>query len=431
MKKLLLVLSVIFMAGIANAQIVADGSFEAGPGGPWTEYSLNYGTPLCDGGCGNCGGFCGPNTGTFYAWFGGANAVEVGQVLQSIVIPGSSSAVLTMQVYMPTPGPGLAQDRLMISMDGTLLKTITALDSAIYKNGYTQVDINVLAFADGMPHDLIIEGHQSTPTSFNILVDDIDIVAAVTPTSANFSGNPVNVNIGQSVNFTDMSSTNVTGWNWSFPGAATTSSTAQNPTNIVYNTVGCYDVTLDVTSTSGTATETKPCYINVTCPPFGSFFSYSATNLVVNFTNMSVGAESYLWDFGNGSTSIAPNPIWTYTAPGTYTVTLVATDSDCSNTTSTYSINIEVANGQSSGNVSVESLEASGVLVAYPNPTNGVVQLSNIEPNSTYTLVNIEGKVLATGQFTDSEGTIDLTNVQEGVYYLKINGTITKLTKVK
>lgn len=425
-------LTVMFMAGLTNAQIIADGSFEAGPGGPWTEYSLNFGTPICDGGCGNCGGFCGANTGTYYVWFGGSGgAAEVAQVEQSFVIPGSSSAVLTMQVYMPTPGPGLAQDRLMISMDGTILKTITALDSVTYQGGYTPVDIDVLAYADGNSHTLIIEGIQSSTVPFNILVDDVDLVATVTPTAANFSASAVNINVGQSVNFTDMSSTNVTAWDWSFPGAATTSSTVQNPTNIVYNTVGCYDVTLDVTSTSGTATETKPCYINVTCPPFGSFFAYSATNLVVNFTNLSTGAESYLWDFGNGSTSIAPNPIWTYTAPGTYTVTLVATDSDCTNSNSTYSINIEVANGQSSGNVSVESLVESGVFVAYPNPTNGIVQLSNVEPNSTYTLVNIEGKVLSTGQFTDSEGTIDLTNVQEGVYYLKINGTTTKLTKVK
>lgn len=434
MKRILLVLTIVLIAGIAKAQIITDGSFEAGVGGgAWTEASTNFGTPLCDGGCGNCGGFCGANTGNFYSWFGGAGgSVETASVEQSVVIPnGSSTALLSMQVYMPTPGVGIAQDRLEISIDGTNLQTITALDSASYITGYTQLDIDVLAYADGNAHMIRIEGFQSTTDIFNVLVDDVELNVTSAPTAANFSANSVNVSIGQAVDFTDMSSANVTAWDWTFTGASTTSSTAQNPTNIVYNAVGCYDVELTVTSPSGMETETKNCYINVTCPPFAAFFGYSATDLVVTFNNQSVGAESYLWDFGNGNTSIAPNPLWTYTAPGTYTVTLVATDSDCSNTNSTYSINITVEVGQSSGDLSVETTEAGKLLVAYPNPTNGIVQVNNVEPNSPYTLVNIEGKVLSTGQFDSTQGTIDLTNVKEGVYYLKVNGVILKLTKVK
>ncbi len=41
---------------------------------------------------------------------------------------------------------------------------------------------------------------------------------------------------------------------------------------------------------------------------------------------------SWLWDFGDGNTSTAQSPSYTYTAPGTYTVTLAATsDSGCVN----------------------------------------------------------------------------------------------------
>lgn len=46
--------------------------------------------------------------------------------------------------------------------------------------------------------------------------------------------------------------------------------------------------------------------------------------LVVNFTNLSTGATSYHWDFGNNNTSVLANPSTTYTQPGTYTVTLIA-----------------------------------------------------------------------------------------------------------
>ena len=46
--------------------------------------------------------------------------------------------------------------------------------------------------------------------------------------------------------------------------------------------------------------------------------------LVVNFTNTSQNATSYVWDFGNGTQSTLTNPSTTYTNPGFYTVKLIA-----------------------------------------------------------------------------------------------------------
>ncbi|MCX5752689.1 MAG: S8 family serine peptidase, partial [Candidatus Krumholzibacteria bacterium] len=49
--------------------------------------------------------------------------------------------------------------------------------------------------------------------------------------------------------------------------------------------------------------------------------------LTVNFTDQSSGAPtSWSWTFGDGGTSTAQNPIYTYNATGTYTVTLTATN---------------------------------------------------------------------------------------------------------
>lgn len=50
--------------------------------------------------------------------------------------------------------------------------------------------------------------------------------------------------------------------------------------------------------------------------------------LEVNFTSTAVNADTYEWDFGDGSTSNEENPIHTYTEQGTYTVTLTVYDSD-------------------------------------------------------------------------------------------------------
>ena len=52
----------------------------------------------------------------------------------------------------------------------------------------------------------------------------------------------------------------------------------------------------------------------------------STNYLSVDFTNASVGADSYAWDFGDGSTSTDTDPSHTYTAEGTYTVELVASN---------------------------------------------------------------------------------------------------------
>ena len=55
--------------------------------------------------------------------------------------------------------------------------------------------------------------------------------------------------------------------------------------------------------------------------------------LNVSFTDQSIGViTSYSWDFGDGGTSSAQNPSHTYTAQGTYTVSLTVTGPSGSDT---------------------------------------------------------------------------------------------------
>lgn len=56
-------------------------------------------------------------------------------------------------------------------------------------------------------------------------------------------------------------------------------------------------------------------------------FDYSATNdlnapTTISFTNNSILATSYTWDFGNGETSTQENPEITFTEPGVYNISL-------------------------------------------------------------------------------------------------------------
>jgi PKD repeat protein/subtilisin family serine protease len=120
------------------------------------------------------------------------------------------------------------------------------------------------------------------------------------------------------VTFTDTS-LYATSWLWDFGDGIT--STLQNPVH-TYAAPGTYTVTLDAGNDCGTSEYVA--VIPVSCAPPTADFSYVSFLLTVTFTNQSVGATSYLWDFGDGITSTLDNPVHTYALPSTYTVTLTA-----------------------------------------------------------------------------------------------------------
>ncbi len=80
---------------------------------------------------------------------------------------------------------------------------------------------------------------------------------------ADFVANTTTIFVGQSVNFTDLSTGSPTSWSWTFQGGTPATSTAQNPQNITYNTAGTYNVTLTASKTGSTNTATKTAYITV------------------------------------------------------------------------------------------------------------------------------------------------------------------------
>ncbi len=137
-----------------------------------------------------------------------------------------------------------------------------------------------------------------------------------------------NVTLGKApltVKFTDLSSI-ANSWFWEFGDG--TNSTEENPEH-TYDSIGIYDVTLTVTNENLSDTETKKAYINVTDLPHANFTANITTGyfpLNVKFTDLSINADSWLWKFGDGTTSTERSPTYTYEIPGTYNVSLTITN---------------------------------------------------------------------------------------------------------
>jgi PKD repeat protein len=180
----------------------------------------------------------------------------------------------------------------------------------------------------------------------------------VTPPTAEFVGSPQSGWAPLAVTFTDLSTGGPAGWSWDFSAGSTggTGTSAppvpptrvtQGPHTVTYTCTGpegstcIYGVSLNVSNAGGADSEIKTNYITVTVPPAtGPIAEFTGTPrtgtkpLTVNFAFVNlprtpaVTYTKWEWDFdGNGSfDATGQTASHTYTADGSYTVTLRVTD---------------------------------------------------------------------------------------------------------
>jgi len=125
-------------------------------------------------------------------------------------------------------------------------------------------------------------------------------------------------------------------YNW-FGGSIVSGS---NTANAIVNSAGVYTVTATDIQTGCVATNTLVVFNSTVVANFTANIVSGTAPLIVDFTNTSLGASTYSWTFGDGSTATSTNPSMTFTAGGNYTVTLVSSNGICSDT---YTIEIQVA----------------------------------------------------------------------------------------
>ncbi|MCA6078109.1 T9SS type A sorting domain-containing protein [Fulvivirga sedimenti] len=114
-------------------------------------------------------------------------------------------------------------------------------------------------------------------------------------------------------------------WAWFSNGVLV--SQDQNP-QLGFVNSGSYNIRLEVTGVSGCISSVTRS-IDVIDGPAPSFsVSDACIEAGIQFNNTSQGAiTSYIWDFGDGTTSTAENPLYTYDQPGDYTVRLTTFNS--------------------------------------------------------------------------------------------------------
>ena len=152
-------------------------------------------------------------------------------------------------------------------------------------------------------------------------------------------------------------------------------------------------------------------------------FTYTQNADETTFTNTSAGGTSWLWDFGDGDTSSAQNPVHTFSSPGTYTVTLIAYSAGCFNAT-TQTLIISAAG--------INTVDLDNALSIFPNPTAGLITISvkfNSVEQMQILVTNTLGQLIyAQEPVVTSSATFNLSfqDQARGIYFVQLktkNGT--------
>jgi gliding motility-associated-like protein len=215
-------------------------------------------------------------------------------------------------------------------------------------------------FGDGTTSADAAPSHTYTiPGSYNVKLivtasgckDSLIIINAVKAgikPAADFSADMLTVCASQTITFKDQSAgATATEWLWSFGDGSFAIN--QNPLH-QYRDTGFFDVSLVVSNYGCSDTVEKKEYLYVK-PPVAKFdTAFLCSNpLKRTFIDRSVGAQSWAWDFGDGSAKNTQKAAHTYADTGSYLVTLSVKNGTCSDTIKT---NVVVINEQGKLDVS-------------------------------------------------------------------------------
>ncbi len=236
---------------------------------------------------------------------------------------------------------------------------------------------------------------------------------------AGFTSDNQSIVVGNSVNFSDVSTSNPTSWSWVFEGGTPATSTEENPV-VKYDTPGTYDVSLVAANLYGSDTIFKANYIVVTVPaPVADFTSDNQSIVVgdtVNFNDVSTNnPTSWAWLFEGGTpaTSAEQNPKVKYETAGTYQVRLIASNEGGSDTiTKADFITVNPATS-----TAPQGNKTGNTVHIYPNPARDYVYIeaNQIKKVKVY---SINGVLLL--EKSNVVNFLNVSHLRSGSYILEV-----------
>lgn len=159
--------------------------------------------------------------------------------------------------------------------------------------------------------------------------------------------------------------------------------------------------------------EVVTMFVNVYPAVPSASLTYSIDSLSVSFSNKTVCADSIRWDFGDGTSSTAPDPVHTYPAYGIYKGKLFAFSLAGSDTAQ---FTLEITGIGSAGKTRFE---------IWPNPASGYLV---VDPEAQITRYSIRvndlyGRAVYQAAGIQHRKRIDLTGFSPGLYTVMVQST--------
>lgn len=154
-------------------------------------------------------------------------------------------------------------------------------------------------------------------------------------------------------------------------------------------------------------------------------FEYDQLSNHVTFSNQSTDAETYEWDFGDGSSKTnieSPSHIYPRDSQA-YNVVLIAVN-DCGSNTVEETLNLIIA----------ESDRVQNQMTIYPNPATSYIQIRTGTSGAAYnySILNTGGQAVLQGRIVSGQQqSIDATVLVSGIYVLELENELGNRTRQK
>ncbi len=295
--------------------------------------------------------------------------VNVSGVPVTATILGNTNLCSTQSTTLTASGGqtytwsnGATTNSITLTPTATTTYTVTATNaSGCTGSVSTTVTVNPLPIATVTGNTTICSGQSTTLTasggqtytwSNGATTNSITLTPTATTTytvTVTDAGSctatkTVTVNVGQTLSTPVISAGNISGGQVMLTSTSAATylwSTGVTTQSILVSQPGTYSVTTS-NGNGCTAASLQTVVLIPNCgTPNNPVASFTASTtqgcapMLVNFTNTSTGATSYLWNFGDGVSTTQASSMHTYFVPGTYTVVLSATNGNVTTTETT------------------------------------------------------------------------------------------------